>query len=149
MEQNEHDELKDFMNENYLNVFAAGNLSTVATDNIDGTMLSLETRDAELYTLSFNNVAGEELYIKDMMTGIVTEISEGNTYNFAAQSNAKVANRFQIISSKHAPTALEDVAAGHAAKGIYTVLGQYLGGADQLDKLPKGVYVVDGVKIVK
>ena len=142
------DDIK-FMNENYLNVFAAGNLSTVATDNIDGTMISLDTRDAELYTLSFNNVAGEDLYIKDLMTGIVTEIREGNTYNFAAQSNAKVANRFQIISSKHAPTALEDVAEGHAAKGIYTVLGQYLGGADQLNILPKGVYVVDGVKIVK
>ncbi|MBQ4391289.1 MAG: hypothetical protein II827_04680 [Paludibacteraceae bacterium] len=138
-----------FMNENYMNVYADGKLSTVATDNIDGTMLSLETRDASIYTMSFSDVEGETLYIKDLQNGIVTEISEGNTYQFVAQSNADVKNRFQIISSKNAPTALDEVSAAHAAKGIYTVLGQYLGASDELDKLPKGVYVVDGVKIVK
>lgn len=144
-------DISKYMNDNNLNVFADGKvaLSTVATDNLNGTMLSMQTRDDEQYSLSFKHVNGEVLYIKDMLTGIITEISEGNTYQFVAQSNADVKNRFQIISSKNAPTALDEVSAAHAAKGIYTVLGQYLGASDELDKLPKGVYVVDGVKIVK
>ena len=48
-----------------------------------------------------------------------------------------------------APTAVENVQNVKKAEGIYTVLGKYLGAADQLDKLPAGMYIVNGVKIVK
>ena len=45
------------------------------------------------------------------------------------------------------PTALENAEVKANVKGVYTLMGQYLG--EKIDKLPAGVYVVDGVKVVK
>ena len=46
-------------------------------------------------------------------------------------------------------TGAEDIRAEKVAKGIYTIMGQYLGEMNIWSSLPAGVYVVDGEKRVK
>ena len=47
------------------------------------------------------------------------------------------------------PTAIENAEVATSGKGIYTALGQYVGEKDAWSALPAGVYIVDGVKMVK
>ena len=139
-----------YMNENAINLYATvdgEDLSTVVTNAIEGKTLSLKTNDEIAYTMSFKNVIGNEYAIRDNVTGTVTAITEGNIYEFAAQPNSLIEGRFEIVSRANAPTAIENTEVNANAKGIYTIMGQYLG--ENFDILPAGVYVVNGVKIVK
>ena len=139
-----------YMNPNTINVFANQNgidLGTVASDNLNGKTLSLNTNGELAYTMSFKNVEGEEYAIRDNVTGAVINIEEGATYEFAAQPNSTVEGRFEIVAIAKLPTAIENTEVKANVKGIYTIMGQYLG--ENFDILPAGVYVVNGVKIVK
>lgn len=139
-----------YMNENSINMYVSVNgedYGTVATDNLEGKALSLRTIDAYAYTLTFDVVAGEEYAIRDNATGAIIAIVEGASYEFAAQPNSTIEGRFEIIPLAEVPTAIENTEVKSNVKGIYTIMGQYLG--ENFDILPAGVYVVDGVKIVK
>lgn len=139
-----------YMNPNTINVFANQNgidLGTVASDNLNGKTLSLKTNGELAYTMSFKNVEGEEYAIRDNVTGAVINIEEGATYEFAAQPNSTIEGRFEIVGAAKIPTAIDNTEVKANVKGIYTIMGQYLG--ENFDILPAGVYVVNGVKIVK
>ena len=139
-----------FMNEQGVNIFATvdgSNFSAVATDNVEGKMLSIRTANEAIYTLSFSNVNGAEYAIRDNVTNQVIAIEEGASYEFAAQPNSVIENRFEIIPIAKVPTAIENAEVMVNKKGIYTITGQYLG--EDFEALPAGVYVVNGVKIVK
>lgn len=139
-----------YMNENTINLYATVNgedLSSVVTNSLNGKLLSLQTNDEVNYTMSFKNVAGTEYAILDHATNQMTVIAEGNTYQFAAQPNSTVEGRFEIVPIQNMPTAVETVETTATVKGIYTIMGQYVG--EDFESLPAGVYVVDGVKIVK
>ncbi len=139
-----------FMNDNSFNAYVGvngENYGTVATDNLEGKMLNIKTNNELAYSLSFDFVAGEEYALRDNVTGKVIAIEEGTTYEFAAQPNSTVEGRFQIINRFDAPTAIENTEVKANVKGIYSITGMYLG--EDFNALPAGVYVVDGVKIVK
>lgn len=139
-----------YMNERTVNVYATvngENYGTVATDNIEGQSLTINTIDEIAYTISFADVEGRELALRDNVTGQVINIEEGATYEFAAQPNSTVEGRFEIINRAQMPTAIENSEVNANAKGIYTIMGQYMG--EDFSILPAGVYVVNGVKIVK
>lgn len=139
-----------YMNERTVNVYATvngENYGTVATDNIEGQSLTINTIDEIAYTISFADVEGRELALRDNVTGQVINIEEGATYEFAAQPNSTVEGRFEIINRAQMPTAIENTEVNANAKGIYTIMGQYMG--EDFSILPAGVYVVNGVKIVK
>jgi hypothetical protein len=143
-------DVEKYMNKNRVNLYAtvAGvNLSSVVTDNIEGKTLSLQTNGELAYTMSFKNVEGEAYAIRDNVTGKIIAIEEGTTYEFAAQPNSTVEGRFEIVPASKVATAIENTEVKANVKGIYTITGQYLG--ENFDILPAGVYVVDGVKIVK
>ena len=143
-------DVEKYMNEKTINLYATvngTNLSSVVTNNIEGKTLSLKTNDEIAYTMSFKNVEGAEYAIRDNVTGAVITIAEGNTYEFAAQPNSVIEGRFEIIDRANAPTSIENTEVKANVKGIYTIMGQYLG--EDFNALPAGVYVVDGVKIVK
>jgi hypothetical protein len=123
-----------------------GQLDMVATDNIENTELSFKAGNAVNYTISFNNVEGDFVLI-DHANNNQVAIVEGGIYTFAAQPNATAENRFAIVPAAKMPTAIENTEVKANVKGIYTIMGQYLG--EDFDILPAGVYVVDGVKIVK
>lgn len=139
-----------YMNENALNMFATvngANYTAIATDNLEGKMITINTVEAVNYTMSFAKVNGEEYAIRDNATGKVIAIQEGATYEFAAQPNSTVEGRFQIVMRDKVTTAIENTEVKANVKGIYTLMGQYVG--EDFNTLPAGVYVVDGVKIVK
>ncbi len=139
-----------YMNEHTINLYASINgedFSSVVTNTLNGKLLSLQTNDDVNYTMSFKNVEGTEYAILDHTTNQMTVIAEGNTYQFAAQPNSTIEGRFEIVSINRMPTAIENTEVKASAKGIYTITGQYVG--ENFEILPAGVYVVDGVKIVK
>ena len=129
---------------------AGGKYSTYATETLLGTEIGIQCNASTAYTLSFDYAEGEALYLKDLATGIVTEMSEGNTYTFTAEPNT-TATRFRVVSRSEVTTGVEDLTAETTAtaRGIYSVTGQYLGTADQLPTLPAGVYIINGKKVVK
>ena len=143
-------DVEKYMNEKTINLYATingVNHSSVVTNNIEGKTLSLKTNAEIAYTMSFKNVEGEAYAIRDNATGAVVAIEEGAIYEFAAQPNSTVEGRFEILPIAKMPTAIENTEVKANVKGIYTIMGQYLG--EDFDVLPAGVYVVNGVKIVK
>ena len=139
-----------YMNENCFNTYVGvngENYGTVATDILEGKMLNIKTNNELAYSITFDFVAGEEYALRDNLTGNVIAIEEGATYEFAAQPNSTIEGRFEIVSVAKMPTAIENTEVKANVKGIYTLTGQYLG--ENFEALPAGVYVVNGVKIVK
>ncbi len=134
-----------------MNLYVADemNYSMLSTDDLMGTILSLQTNEDINYTLTFDRVAGEVYALRDNLTNAVVLMNEGATYNFTAQPNATLEGRFQIVSRQEMPTAVETIEETVAPKAIYTVMGQYVGETTDWNNLPAGVYVVDGVKVIK
>ena len=119
----------------------------VATDNIDRTVLAFAAGEATEYTISFEGVEGNEFTLRDIVTGAMVSMTEGATYTFTQEANTTNAARFEILGSAKLPTAIENVDAEAKAHGIYTIAGQFVG--NDFNALSAGVYVVNGVKIVK
>ena len=141
-----------YMNTKHINFYAEtdyADQTVVASDNIEGTMLSLQTTDEVSYTMTFEYVSGKGYAIKDMQTGIVVAMEEGNSYEFVAQANSEVSGRFKIVNRQEVTTSIEETSIQPKSQGIYTILGQYVGDIDMWATLPAGVYVVDGMKVAK
>lgn len=139
-----------FMNNENINLFAAtnaGNLAVVATNDLNNTVLTFAAGNATEYTLQFADIEGYEFTLRDNVTGANVLMTEGATYTFEQEANTTVPARFEILGAAKMPTAIDNVEAAAKANGIYTVTGQFLG--HDFTKLPAGVYVVNGVKIVK
>lgn len=138
------------MNEDGINLYVAtinGDQSIVADNNIENTLLSFKAGEATNYTLQFGKVFGEDYAIRDNVTGAVFNCAEGETYTFTQAANTTVSGRFEVVGVAKMPTAIENTEAVKSAKGIYSITGQYLG--ENFEILPAGVYVVNGVKVVK
>jgi hypothetical protein len=135
------------MNENSFNLFAGEQLGIIATDNLEGTALTLNTKDQTSFTMTISHVNGMDYAIRDNLTGTEIAMVEGATYMFSVPANTTVEGRFEIVPMAKMPTAIENIEETAAVKGIYTVSGQFVG--NDYHSLPNGVYVVDGQKIVK
>ena len=124
-----------------------GKLGRVATNNLSNTIISFRSGDNSEYTMTFGKVNGEDYLLRDKVTGMTIAIAEGATYTFTQEANTTVPARFEIVGRHNTPTAIENVEAEAKAHGIYSIAGQFLG--NDFTVLPAGVYVVNGVKIVK
>lgn len=124
-----------------------GKLGRLATNDLSNTIISFRSGDNAEYTLTFGKVNGEDYLLRDNATGYTMAIAEGATYTFTQEANTTVPARFEVIGIAKTPTTIENVAAEAKAHGIYNVAGQFLG--NDFTNLPAGVYVVNGVKIVK
>lgn len=145
--------MNDVPNVNIYVANAGGKYSTYATEDLSGTEIGIQSNSSTEYVLSFGYTEGEILYLKDLQTGIVIEMSEGNSYTFTAEPNTTT-NRFRIVSRSEVTTGVDDMTTTDTAtstkpQGIYSVTGQYLGDADQQSALPAGVYIINGKKVVK
>lgn len=135
-----------------VNIYAetpAGQLSRVATNDLEGTQITFVSNASEQFTLKFSNVNGTRYALRDNANGQIISLVDDATYNFTQAANTSVANRFEVVAVEHVVTGVESTKANSGVKGIYTVLGQYVGSHSQWNSLPAGVYVVDGVKMVK
>lgn len=121
-------------------------MEIMATDNIEGTFIGIDAPKAGSYTLHFSDINGMEYAIVDMENNTTINIAEGAEYTFSA---AKGQNdyRFQIVEAAKMPTAIDNTEVKSAIKGIYTITGQYLG--EDFNRVPAGIYIVNGVKVVK
>ena len=138
-----------YINNNSMNLYAAtndGEQAIVATDNLENTLISFQAGNATEYTLSFEN-GNEDYMLRDNVTGMTVAMEEGAEYTFTQAANTTVPARFEVIAAPKATTAIENVEEAAKATGIYTITGQYMG--RDFTNLPAGVYVVNGVKIVK
>ncbi len=138
------------MNEDGINLYATtamGNLSCVADNSIENTLMSFKAGEATEYTLQLGKVIGEDYAIRDNVTGTIINLVEGETYTFTQAANTTVSGRFEVIAVAKIATGIENTEAVKSAKGIYSITGQYLG--ENFEILPAGVYVVNGVKVVK
>ena len=143
-------DMPKLMNEEGVNMYfnaAEGDLARFASDNVANTAITLETKEATSYTVSFSNVTLAGYALRDNLTGTETELVSGNTYSFSAPANSKIEGRFEIVAVAKMPTAIENTEVKANAKGIYTLMGQYLG--EDFHALPAGVYVINGKKVVK
>ena len=136
-----------YMNNESFNIFAGEQMGIIATDDLEGTAISMTTKAQTSFTMTFSNVTNMEYAIRDNLTGTETAIEEGATYMFSTAANANVEGRFEIVPVAKMPTSIENIEATAAVKGIYTVSGQFVG--NDYHSLPNGIYVVDGKKIVK
>ena len=144
-------ELEKLINGASFNVYAPseiGNMVQLATNEIDGQFITIDSKEETSFKMSFSGVNGRDLAIKDMLTGTIMNITEGAEYFFSTGAN-EVSNRFQIVGRQEMPTAVETIENTAASKAVYTVMGQYVGETTDWNNLPAGVYVVDGVKMVK
>lgn len=103
------------------NFYAAtdyANQFQIATDDIEGQVLTLATKGETSFTMTFSNVRGEKMALRDNLTGDVIEMAEGVEYHFMANAN-EVSERFTVVSAAKAPTAIENAAVkAKAAKFI-------------------------------
>ena len=121
-------------------------MERVATDNADGMFIGINAPVAGTYTLDFSGIVGMNYSLIDMTNNTVVKIEEDGQYNFYAEAGQND-YRFQLVAPAKVPTAIENTAAKTNMKGVYTITGQYLG-AD-INALPKGVYIINGAKVVK
>jgi hypothetical protein len=138
-----------YMNEN-LNLYVTSDekMAHVATDNLEGQFIGMSCVEGGEFTMSFDNLNGETLVIRDMLTNATISMKEGETYTFTAENNSAMDYRFQVIGRSNVATDVEEVEAAKTA-GIYTLTGVYVGDVTMWNNLPQGVYVVNGEKKVK
>lgn len=104
--ENGFDEVK-YMN-NGLNLFATtayGRQSTEITNNLSGTFIGVQGNGT--YTMTFDELVGEEYQIRDLQTNAVVTMSEANTYTFTANGTNDA--RFVVEAIAKTPTALGNV----------------------------------------
>ncbi len=131
-----------------LYVSAENKMNIYAAQDLNHTLIGYNTIKAGMYTMTFAGVEGKNLVLVDLANGAQINIEEGATYTFAASANETNDARFEIVEARKMPTDVEVVdAATKAQKGIYNLVGAYLG--EDFDVLPAGIYVVNGVKVVK
>lgn len=123
------------------------NLAIVATNNLNGQYMSFQAGEDVEYTMSFNGTNGNYLLI-DTENGNAIQMKQGTIYTFTATPNSIIENRFQI-AKVGVVTDLQKLEVVPAAKGIYTIMGQFIANAEDFVALPAGVYVINGVKVVK
>lgn len=143
---------RKYMSENVFNIYSTNDgeaFSQIATDNLMGIAITVKAANETAYTLSFSNVQNFNYAIRDNLSGAIIPVEEGMTYEFTMNEGATAEGRFEVVERYNTPTGVENIEAARSAKGIYTILGQYIGESSLLNTLPTGIYVVDGQRIVK
>lgn len=104
--ENGFDEVK-YMN-NGLNIFATtayGRQATAISNDIDGTFVGVQGNGT--YTLTFDELVGEEYQIRDLENDVVIAMSENNTYSFSVNGTNEA--RFVVETIAKMPTAVDNV----------------------------------------
>jgi hypothetical protein len=125
-------------------------LAIFATDNLANTYLGFSCVHGGLFTLTFDNVEGEELSLIDLVTNTTIAMVQGASYQFTANDNETNDYRFKVVGRQEMPTEIEAVENATVNNGgIYTITGQYVGEMNIWNTLPAGLYIVNGEKKIK
>ena len=135
-----------------VNIYAHGvdnTLSIASSDDVENTYFGFSTVEGGSFTIRFTNVSGRQFDFVDIETNERVAVEEGKTYSFSTTANTVADYRFKIVEREGIATAVDAINAEKTNKGIYTIMGQYVGEMNIWNSLPAGVYVVDGEKRVK
>ncbi|MBO4690032.1 MAG: hypothetical protein J5621_04080, partial [Paludibacteraceae bacterium] len=105
-----------------LQLYVMGNekYDVYAADEIESSYIGYRTVNAGLYTISFENVQGEDLVLVDLVNGARTNMTEGAIYTFHAEANETNDYRFQVVAAAKMPTSIENTEAQSTKKaGVY------------------------------
>lgn len=136
--------------ENGINLYATtanGDLSRVATSDLNNTLIGFRSNEATSYTLTIAQQQGEALVLRDKVTNATIEMTAGATYTFTQEANTTNPARFEVIRSHKVPTSVDTIENAEKTSGIYSITGQYVG--KDFTTLPAGVYIVNGIKVIK
>lgn len=140
-----------YMNED-MNIYAPidnEKMAIVAAENLEDTYVGFSTVKGGNFTISFTNVQGRQFDLIDLETNAKVAVEEGMSYSFGAAANTVADYRFKLVEREAIVTGVDAVGAEKSVKGVYTILGQYVGEMNVWNSLPAGVYVVNGEKRVK
>lgn len=70
-------------------------LSAIGTNSLEGKEITIVTKDATQYTLTFKSLKGNAFKLTDIVTGTEIEVGEGKTYTFTADANSTI-KRFKL-----------------------------------------------------
>lgn len=97
------DEGSKIMNEvPNVNIYVAapyGQMSSFKTNNIVGTKLTIQTNSQTNYTLSFNELMGDTLYLKDNEMEAIVPVTATQEYGFTAEAKDTIADRFVFVDA--------------------------------------------------
>ncbi len=124
-------------------------MAIVAAENLEDTYVGFSTVKGGNFTISFTNVQGRQFDLIDLETNAKVAVEEGMSYSFGAAANTVADYRFKLVEREAIVTGVDAVGAEKSVKGVYTILGQYVGEMNVWNSLPAGVYVVNGEKRVK
>lgn len=142
--------VEKYMNDDVnIYVMADEKCAIVADENLEDTYLGFSTVNGGNFTISFAKVDGREFDLVDLETNARVAVTEGQTYTFSAARNTTADYRFKLVERKKVMTDVDKIGTDKNAKGIYTIMGQYVGEMNLWNTLPAGIYVVDGEKRVK
>ena len=140
-----------YMNDD-VNIYAHGvdnTLSIASSDDVENTYFGFSTVEGGSFTIRFTNVSGRQFDFVDIETNERVAVEEGKTYSFSTTANTVADYRFKIVEREGIATSVDAISAEKTTKGVYTIMGQYVGEMNIWNSLPAGVYVVDGEKRVK
>ena len=143
--------VEKYLNED-MNLYASidnEQMAIVAAENLEDTYVGFSTVKGGNFTISFTNVQGRQFDLIDLDANVKVAVEEGVTYSFNAPANTVADYRFKLTEREAVVTGVDAVGAEKSVKGVYTILGQYVGEMNVWNSLPAGVYVVNGEKRVK
>ncbi|MBQ7191390.1 MAG: hypothetical protein IJS00_00760 [Paludibacteraceae bacterium] len=141
---------EQYMNDD-INIYVTDDkrMDIFATDNIQNTYIGITAAQGGTYTMSFEDVEGQDLVLIDLANNQTISIAEGQTYTFNVMDNEQSDYRFKVVGRQELPTDIEDVVKANNNSGIYTLTGVYVGEMNIWNNLPAGVYIVNGDKKIK
>lgn len=92
---------------------SGGKMEVSCANNIDSTYIGFMAGEDRTYTLHFNAIIGETLYLQDLVSGEKIYIVEDGTYTFEAEPQSTNNKRFLLHAKRAINSDMEDVNAAH------------------------------------
>ena len=90
-----------------------GKMEVSCTNNMDSMYIGFMAGEDRTYTLHFNAIIGEKLYLQDLVSGEKIYVVEGGSYTFEAEPQSTNNKRFLLHAKKAINSDMEDVNAAH------------------------------------
>jgi hypothetical protein len=90
-----------------------GKMEVSCTNNMDSMYIGFMAGEDRTYTLHFNAIIGEKLYLQDLVSGEKIYVVEGGSYTFEAEPQSTNNQRFLLHAKQATNSDMEDVNAAH------------------------------------
>lgn len=88
---------------------SGGKMEVSCANNIDSTYIGFMAGEDRTYTLHFNAIIGETLYLQDLVSGEKIYIVEDGTYTFEAEPQSTNNQRFLLLAQQGIKSDIDDI----------------------------------------